>query len=162
METILHLLPLTPDEQDRFRAAAPNEEHLFLPTSDRRGAAAIPQDWRERTTILMGFVPPEDLKRFPKLKWVQSWNAGVDPYLAPGVLPEGVVLTCAAGACTSEGRGIAFCPRHMPRGSKAVSSGTRRLISPVNGIFFVKVVTFTPNIPFVSIYGSNEYSRYRL
>ena len=53
METILHLLPLTPDQQDRFRAAAPNEEHLFLPTSDRRGAAAIPQDWRERTTILM-------------------------------------------------------------------------------------------------------------
>ena len=98
METILHLLPLTPDEQDRFRAAAPHEEHLFLPTSDRRGAAAIPQDWRECTTILMGFVPPEDLKTFPKLKWIQSWNAGVDPYLAPGVLPAGVVLTCAAGA----------------------------------------------------------------
>ena len=98
METILHLLPLTPGEQDRFRTAAPNEEHLFLPTSDRRGAAAIPQDWRERTTILMGFVPPEDLKTFPNLKWVQSWNAGVDPYLAPGVLREGVVLTCAAGA----------------------------------------------------------------
>lgn len=98
METILHLLPLTPGEQDRFRTAAPNEEHLFLPTSDRRGAAAIPQDWRERTTILMGFVPPEDLKTFPNLKWGQSWNAGVDPYLAPGVLREGVVLTCAAGA----------------------------------------------------------------
>ena len=98
METILHLLPLTPEEQDRFRAAAPHEEHLFLPTSDRRGAAAIPQDWRERTTILMGFVPPADLKTFPRLKWVQSWNAGVDPYLVPGVLPEGVVLTCAAGA----------------------------------------------------------------
>lgn len=98
METILHLLPLTPEEQDRFRAAAPHEEHLFLPTSDRRGAAAIPQDWRERTTILMGFVPPADLKTFPRLKWVQSWNAGVDPYLVPGILSEGVVLTCAAGA----------------------------------------------------------------
>ena len=46
----------------------------------------------------MGFVPPADLKTFPRLKWVQSWNAGVDPYLVPGVLPEGVVLTCAAGA----------------------------------------------------------------
>ena len=98
METILHLLPLSPAQQDCFRSAAPHEEHLFLPTSDRRGAADIPQDWRERATILMGFVPPADLKTFPRLKWVQSWNAGVDPYLVPGVLPEGVVLTCAAGA----------------------------------------------------------------
>ena len=98
METILHLLPLTPDQQAAFRAAAPEAEHLFLPTHDRRGAVDIPPDWRQRVTILMGFVPPQDLKTFPRLKWVQSWNAGVDPYLVPGVLPEGVVLTCAAGA----------------------------------------------------------------
>ena len=98
METILHLLPLTPEQQAAFQAAAPEAEHLFLPTHDRRGARDIPQDWRERVTILMGFVPPQDLKTFPRLKWVQSWNAGVDPYLAPGVLPDGVVLTCAAGA----------------------------------------------------------------
>ena len=98
METILHLLPLTPDQQAAFRSAAPEAEHLFLPTHDRRGATDIPPDWRQRITILMGFVPPSDLKTFPNLKWVQSWNAGVDPYMVPGVLPEGVVLTCAAGA----------------------------------------------------------------
>ena len=98
METILHLLPLTGPQQAAFRAAAPNEEHLFFPTNDRRGAAGIPPDWRARATILLGFVPPTDLKTFPRLKWVQSWNAGVDPYLVPGVLPDGVVLTCAAGA----------------------------------------------------------------
>lgn len=98
METILHLLPLTDQQKAAFLAAAPEAEHLFLPTNDRRGAADIPQDWRDRVTVLMGFVPPSDLKRFPKLKWVQSWNAGVDPYLVPGVLPDGVVLTCAAGA----------------------------------------------------------------
>lgn len=98
METILHLLPLTADQQAAFRAAAPAAEHLFLPTNDRRGATDIPQDWRERVTILMGFVPPEDLKTFPKLKWVQSWSAGVDAYLAPGILPEGVTLTSSVGA----------------------------------------------------------------
>ena len=98
METILHLLPLTGPQQAAFRAAAHNEEHLFFPTNDRRGAAGIPPDWRARATILLGFVPPTDLKTFPRLKWVQSWNAGVDPYLVPGVLPDGVVLTCAAGA----------------------------------------------------------------
>ncbi len=98
METILHLLPLTDGQKATFQAAAPEAEHLFLPTHDRRGATDIPQDWRERVTILMGFVPPADLRTFPRLKWVQSWNAGVDPYLAPGVLPDGVALTCAAGA----------------------------------------------------------------
>ena len=98
METILHLLPLTDEQKAAFQAAAPNEEHLFLPTSDRQGASDIPADWRERATVLMGFVPPADLKAFPRLKWVQSWNAGVDPYLVPGVLPDGVILTCAAGA----------------------------------------------------------------
>ena len=98
MDTILHLLPLTAEQQAALRAAAPEAEHLFLPTHDRRGATDIPADWRARVTILMGYVPPADLRTFPRLKWVQSWNAGVDPYLVPGVLPEGVALTCAAGA----------------------------------------------------------------
>lgn len=98
METILHLLPLTGAQKAAFQAAAPESEHLFLPTNDRGGASSIPQEWRERTTILLGYVPPEQLKTFPNLKWVQSWNAGVDPYLVPGVLPEGVRLTSAVGA----------------------------------------------------------------
>ena len=72
METILHLLPLTDRQKAAFQAAAPQAEHLFLPTQDRRGATDIPQDWRERVTILLGFVPPADLKTFPRLKWVQS------------------------------------------------------------------------------------------
>ena len=98
METILHLLPLTGAQKAAFQAAAPESEHLFLPTNDRGGASSIPQEWRERTTILLGYVPPDQLKTFPNLKWVQSWNAGVDPYLVPGVLPEGVRLTSAVGA----------------------------------------------------------------
>ncbi|MDR3860841.1 MAG: NAD(P)-dependent oxidoreductase, partial [Flavonifractor sp.] len=98
METILHLLPLTRAQKAAFQAAAPESEHLFLPTNDRGGASSIPQEWRERTTILLGYVPPDQLKTFPNLKWVQSWNAGVDPYLAPGVLPGGVRLTSAVGA----------------------------------------------------------------
>lgn len=98
METILHLLPLTGAQKAAFQAAAPESEHLFLPTNDRGGASSIPQEWRERTTILLGYVPPDQLKTFPNLKWVQSWNAGVDPYLAPGVLPGGVRLTSAVGA----------------------------------------------------------------
>ena len=54
METILHLLPLTGAQKAAFQAAAPESEHLFLPTNDRGGASSIPQEWRERTTILLG------------------------------------------------------------------------------------------------------------
>ncbi|MBQ6173721.1 MAG: D-2-hydroxyacid dehydrogenase [Clostridia bacterium] len=34
----------------------------------------------------------------PKLKWVASPNAGVEPYCNPGVLPDSVTLTNSAGA----------------------------------------------------------------
>lgn len=43
METILHLLPLTAEQQRAFRSAAPEAEHLFLPTHDRRGATTSPR-----------------------------------------------------------------------------------------------------------------------
>ena len=46
----------------------------------------------------MGFGPPPDPKTSPNLKGGRGWPAGVDPYRLPGVLPEGVVLTCPAGA----------------------------------------------------------------
>mgnify|MGYP000820845735 FL=1 len=98
METILHLLPLPADGQDAFRAAAPEARHIFLPTDDRGGLRDLAPELFQQTTILFGFVPPDRLRRFSHLKWVQSWNAGVDSYLAPGVLPEGAMLTSAAGA----------------------------------------------------------------
>ena len=41
METILHLLPLTGAQKAAFQAAAPESEHLFLPTNDRGGASKI-------------------------------------------------------------------------------------------------------------------------
>ena len=98
METIPPLLPLPADGQDAFRAAAPEARHIFLPTDDRGGLRDLAPELFQQTTILFGFVPPDRLRRFSHLKWVQSWNAGVDSYLAPGVLPEGAMLTSAAGA----------------------------------------------------------------
>lgn len=52
----------------------------------------------EQATILFGWPRPADLSRAPRLKWFQSMWAGTDEYLAPGVLPEGVVLTSSAGS----------------------------------------------------------------
>ncbi len=50
-----------------------------------------------RITALVGAAPSEDLTRFPSLRWVHSTAAGVDGWLRPGVLPEHVILTSAAG-----------------------------------------------------------------
>ena len=36
-EIVVNLLPLTPAQQERFRAAAPQAEHRFLPRMDING-----------------------------------------------------------------------------------------------------------------------------
>jgi len=41
---------------------------------------------------------PEMIRQAPHLRWFASCYAGVDPLLAPGVLPEGVLLTNGSGA----------------------------------------------------------------
>ena len=53
------------------------------------------------TTILFGpsdVHSPKAVAAAPELKWFASFYAGVDPLLAPGVLPEGVLLTNGSGA----------------------------------------------------------------
>ena len=62
-------------------------------------AAAIPH--LANTDIL--FAPtdarsPELVKNAPCLKWFASYYAGVDPLMAPGALPHGVLLTNGSGA----------------------------------------------------------------
>ena len=62
-------------------------------------AAAIPH--LANTHIL--FAPtdarsPELVKHAPGLKWFASYYAGVDPLMAPGALPGGVLLTNGSGA----------------------------------------------------------------
>ena len=67
----------------------------FYPSHD----AALP--YLKDTTILFG---PSDARspaaaaNMPHLQWFASFYAGVDPLLAPGVLPEDVILTNGSGA----------------------------------------------------------------
>lgn len=99
METILNVLPLDEAQRQAFRAAAPWAEHIFRPTSDfPNSAMECPPDELTGATIVIGCVGPEFLRKCPRLKWCQTWSAGVDPYLAPGALSEGVILTSAVGA----------------------------------------------------------------
>lgn len=52
---------------------------------------------RSRITALVGASPADDLSGLPSLRWVHSPAAGVDGWLAPGVLPDRITLTSAAG-----------------------------------------------------------------
>ncbi len=63
------------------------------------GAAVLLDEHADpsRIAALVGASPSEDLARFPALRWVHSTAAGVDGWLRPGVLPEQVTLTSAAG-----------------------------------------------------------------
>lgn len=99
METILNLLPLTDDERAAFLAAAPNDDHIFCPAEGLRftpDTASL--DKIARATVILGSVPPELLSACTGLKWLQTWSAGVNNYLAPNVLPENALLTSAVGA----------------------------------------------------------------
>ncbi|MBU5435992.1 D-2-hydroxyacid dehydrogenase [Pseudoflavonifractor sp. MSJ-37] len=98
METILNLFRLTEEEQAAFQAAAAGHEILFRPVArmQQKTSPASAADYAAATVIL-GCPPVADLAGAPHLKWLQTWSAGVDAYLAPGVLPEGAMLTSAVG-----------------------------------------------------------------
>jgi len=79
----------------RSSAAGYDCEAAFLPDY----AAALPH--LEDTTIIFGPSnpqSPEAVRHAPRLQWFASFFAGVDPLLAPGALPETVLLTNGSGA----------------------------------------------------------------
>lgn len=99
-ELIFNALPLTEAERAQFCAAAPDAVHRFLPLMDNSGLTVSLSDPTvlEGATVVLGCPPAEMLSASPTLKWLQTWSAGVDMYLRPGALPEGVMLTSAVGA----------------------------------------------------------------
>lgn len=98
METILNFLRLTEPEREAFRSAAPDAQLLFRPVADQtKDANTASRSELARATVIIGCPAPRDLAGCRSLRWLQTWSAGVAPYLAPGVLPEGCMLTSAVG-----------------------------------------------------------------
>lgn len=48
--------------------------------------------------VIFGNPAPADLSVAKKLRWMQLWSAGFEPYMAPGILSKEVQLTNATGA----------------------------------------------------------------
>ena len=52
----------------------------------------------ERAEVLLAWRPAGQLKRMPRLRWIQAMNAGVDPWLASPDLKPVTALCCARGS----------------------------------------------------------------
>ena len=91
-EHILSLLPLTEQEHAELLTIRPDAEFEFA----RRSTVTAEQ--LARATVILGAPKPADLVHAVRLRWLQSQWAGVDEYLAPGVLPERVAVSGSTGA----------------------------------------------------------------
>ncbi len=85
---ILVLAELESADRERLIQAAPGAVFSF-------GAVdfGIPE-----ADIIIGQPKPSLLRDAAHLKWLQLSWAGAEPYVAPGILPEGVLLTNVTGA----------------------------------------------------------------
>ena len=89
---ILVAIPMNEAQQKALSAIASNADVTYTT------AETVTQQQIAGAEIILGNVPIPMLKGAKKLKWLQLNYAGSDNYAAPGVLPEGVILTNATGA----------------------------------------------------------------
>lgn len=102
---IINFLPLNATERRQFEEAAGDAAQVFAGDPAQRGSmgwhadlGSLPADIKGRATAVIGNIPPEQCHELPRLDWLQTWSAGVDKYLAPGVLPDASDITNASGA----------------------------------------------------------------
>lgn len=97
MKKILVILPLEENERSRFREqvnGAP-EDYLF---SFYPSLNDVPAEEVSAANIIIGQFSATRAGEAENLEWLHGSMAGIDSFLAPGVLPENVLLTNSAGA----------------------------------------------------------------
>ncbi len=87
---IIVYFPTTDRQRERMAEACPNADFIFDDDPSEELLAAA--------HIIAGHPAPDRLALAKNLRWFQCDFAGVDRYVAPGVLPETVTLTNARGA----------------------------------------------------------------
>ena len=88
---LLVTIPMDPQQRQALAAIAPEAEVVYT------AAEAVTPDQVSQAEIILGNLPIPLLQYASRLKWLQLNYAGSDNYAAPGVLPEGVILTNASG-----------------------------------------------------------------
>ena len=57
----------------------------------------VPDEWFEDCAIIFGYPKPAKVAGYRGLRWLQSSASGIEKYMEPGILPESVLFTNAAG-----------------------------------------------------------------
>lgn len=92
---VLVVIRMDQAHEAQLKAAAPEYEFRF-----RDGSVGNPEtkedvQWAD---IILGNAQADYICASPKLQWLQTTSAGVDPYAQPGVLAESTKVTNATGA----------------------------------------------------------------
>ncbi len=108
---ILVTVPVSAAQREKLREAGKGAEIRYrlgedlpsgrggaLPFEDLLPAEGLSVEDIAWAQAILGNVEPVFLKQSPRLQWMQTSSAGVEPYVAPGVLPAGAALTNATGA----------------------------------------------------------------
>ena len=93
-ERVLVTLPLTEEQRPEFDALAAGAGA----TCAFAASNEVNQEDVDGAAIVLGNVPAKLLHGQQSLRWLQTYTAGYDQYVAPGLLAEGTILTCATGA----------------------------------------------------------------
>ena len=92
MYTVLVTLPVEERHKPVLENAGPGCRFVY---SSMNG---VTSEMVQDADVILGCVPARLIQASPRLKLLQLYSAGTDPYIAPGVLDKNTVLTNATGA----------------------------------------------------------------
>ena len=88
-KTVLVVLPVEERHKKLLESAYPEGNFIYCQKNY--------QEYLKEAQILIGNIPPEEIKLGEKLEFIQTNNAGVEQYTVPGVIPPHIKFCCASG-----------------------------------------------------------------
>ncbi len=92
MNTVLVTLPVEERHKPILEKAGPGCRFVYC------GMNGATPELVQDADVILGCVPAHMIQASPKLKLLQLYSAGTDPYIVPGVLDKDTILTNATGA----------------------------------------------------------------
>ena len=88
-KTVLVVLPVEERHKKLLESSYPEGKFIYCQENY--------QEYLKEAQILIGNIPPEEIKLGKKLEFIQTNNAGVEQYTVPGVIPSNIKFCCASG-----------------------------------------------------------------
>ena len=88
-KTVLVVLPVEERHKKLLESSYPDGKFIYCQKDY--------QKYLKEAQILIGNIPPEEIKLGKKLEFIQTNNAGVEQYTVPGVIPSNIKFCCASG-----------------------------------------------------------------